>query len=46
MAARIRQVMTNPGLAESLRREQAERMRELSGHDFLAKTLAVYEGIL
>jgi glycosyltransferase involved in cell wall biosynthesis len=46
MAARIRQVMANPGLAESLRREQAERMRDLSGHDFLAKTLAVYEGTL
>jgi len=46
MAGRIRQVMTNPALAESLRREQALRLRDLSGHDFLAKTLAVYEGIL
>jgi glycosyltransferase involved in cell wall biosynthesis len=46
MAGRIRKVMTDPKLTESLRREQAQRMRDLSGHDFLAKTLAVYEGKL
>jgi glycosyltransferase involved in cell wall biosynthesis len=46
LAGRIRDVMANPELAESLRLEQRRRMQDLSGHDFLAKTLAVYEGVL
>jgi glycosyltransferase involved in cell wall biosynthesis len=46
LASRIRQVMTNAELAESLRQQQCLRMADLSGHDFLAKTLAVYEGVL
>lgn len=46
LADRIRQVMERPELADSLRREQHRRMQDLSGHDFLAKTLTVYEGIL
>jgi glycosyltransferase involved in cell wall biosynthesis len=46
LASRIRLVMTSPELADSLRNEQLQRMHDLSGHDFLAKTLAVYEGIL
>jgi glycosyltransferase involved in cell wall biosynthesis len=46
LTSRIRTVMTNPELAEALRHEQQQRMHDLSGHDFLAKTLAVYEGIL
>lgn len=46
LASRIRQVMTDPDLAESLRQQQRLRMADLSGHDFLAKTLAVYEGAL
>ncbi|UTF49237.1 glycosyltransferase [Desulfomicrobium sp. ZS1] len=46
LAGRIREVMERPELADSLRREQCRRMYDLSGHDFLAKTLAVYEGVL
>jgi len=46
LADRIRQVMTDPGLAEALRQQQRRRMADLSGHDFLAKTLAVYEAAL
>ena len=46
LAGRIRQVMERPELADSLRSEQRRRMNDLSGHDFLAKTLAVYEGVL
>lgn len=45
LAGRIRQVMTEPKLAQSLRQEQRRRMDDLSGQDFLAKTLAVYEGL-
>ena len=43
MSGRIRQVMTDPELAEALLQQQRQRMADLSGHDFLAKTLAVYE---
>jgi len=45
LADRIRQVMARPELAASLCREQRLRMADLCGHDFLAKTLAVYEGV-
>jgi glycosyltransferase involved in cell wall biosynthesis len=45
LASRIRQVMERPELADSLRREQRRRMTDLSGRDFLAKTLSVYERI-
>ncbi len=45
LASRIRQVMERPELADSLRREQRRRMTDLSGQDFLAKTLSVYERI-
>lgn len=46
LAGRIRQVMESPETAESLLREQRRRMADLSGHEFLAKTLAVYRGEL
>jgi glycosyltransferase involved in cell wall biosynthesis len=46
LADRIHQVAAKPELADSLRREQRLRMRDLSGQDFLAKTLAVYTGVL
>ena len=39
----IRAVATEPGLAESLLEVQGRRMADLSGRDFLAQTLAVYE---
>jgi glycosyltransferase involved in cell wall biosynthesis len=46
LADRIHQVAANAELTDSLRREQRLRMRDLSGHDFLAKTLTIYEGKL
>ena len=46
MLGRIPQGMERPELADTLRREQHRRMSDLSGHDFLTKTLAVYEGVL
>lgn len=45
MGERIRQAMDSPELRETLRREQRRRMADLSGRDFLARTLAVYEGL-
>ena len=42
----IRNVMTNPDMADTLRQTQRRRMADLSGQDFLARTMAVYEGTL
>ncbi len=46
LANTIHLVMTDSELAESLLQQQRRRMADLSGHDFLAKTLAVYEAAL
>jgi glycosyltransferase involved in cell wall biosynthesis len=42
LAARIRAVAEDPGLAQSLRQSQARHMNDLSGQAFLDKTLQVY----
>ena len=46
MAGRIRAVMADRNLARALTETRARRMADLSGRDFLARTLAVYEGVL
>ena len=46
LANTIHLVMTDSKMSESLLQQQRQRMADLSGHDFLAKTLAVYEGAL
>ena len=45
MALRIRAAMTDPNLTRTLLESQRRRMADLSGQDFLARTLAVYEGL-
>ena len=45
MGLRIRAAMTDPDLTRTLREGQRRRMADLSGQDFLARTLAVYEGL-
>lgn len=45
MALRIRAAMTDPDLTRPLLEAQRRRMADLSGQDFLARTLAVYEGL-
>lgn len=40
----IRAAATEPGLTETLCQAQRRRMADLSGRDFLSRTLAVYEG--
>jgi len=42
LAGRIRAVVDNPGLAQALRQTQSRRMEDLSGQEFLRKTLQVY----
>jgi hypothetical protein len=37
--------MTDPDLVRTLAQDQRRRMADLSGQDFLARTLAVYEGV-
>lgn len=45
MAAKLRQAMTDPDLLRTLMEDQRRRMANLSGREFLSRTLAVYEGI-
>ena len=45
MALRIRAAMTDPALMRTLREGQRRRMADLSERAFLARTLAVYEGL-
>jgi len=45
MARRIEQAMTSPDLIPTLLEDQRLRMADLSGRDFLSRTLAVYEGL-
>lgn len=44
LAGRILAACASPDLAARLRQAQSRRMADLSGRDFLARTLAVYEG--
>lgn len=45
MTRKIREAMTDSGLVATLANGQRNRMADLSGRDFLARTLAVYEGV-
>lgn len=45
LAQSIAAVLANEELRNSLRQSQAQRMAGLTGQDFLAQTLAVYEGL-
>ena len=45
MALRIRAAMTDPALIRTLREAQRRRISDLSERDFLARTMAVYEGL-
>lgn len=44
LVGRIRAACVNPDLASRLRQAQSRRMADLSDREFLARTLAVYEG--
>ena len=46
MAAALGRFMTEPAFGEGLRAEQRERMRDLTGEAFLARTLEVYRAVL
>lgn len=43
LTERIRAAHDNPGMVHTLRQAQTKRISTLSGHDFLAQTLKVYE---